>query len=336
MGHLLMSQKERERLVECKEVAEGKKSIRRAAERLRMSYRQGRRVYRRYRTEGEVGLLHRSRGRRSNRCKPEVFREAVLKQYQEEFTGWGPTLAAEKFQAQGKRVDHETLRRWLLEAGLRQVQRKRSPYRSWRERRDSCNARNVWAHEPGHDHEDIWLKNQPVFGRWIFGKAQECAMAKTSTGIEEVQEGSLREGLEAVIRERVGKLIELVLEEEVEVGVSAGVEEHLSNSTGGARSQWFGRRSPPVAPALFQGCVEAPHSFNSVAPNGILYARQPLSSSWLLPRPQKQCCRLTILEPSGKHGSTHDPTSRTLFRRYRLFRISLSQQRRPEQRLIPT
>jgi hypothetical protein len=30
----------------------------------------------------------------------------------------------------------------------------------------------VWAHERGHNYEDIWLKNQPVFGRWIFGKAQ--------------------------------------------------------------------------------------------------------------------------------------------------------------------
>jgi hypothetical protein len=33
------------------------------------------------------------------------------------------------------------------------------------ERGDSCNARNVWAPERRHDYEDIWLKNQPVFGR---------------------------------------------------------------------------------------------------------------------------------------------------------------------------
>jgi transposase len=66
MGHLLMSQKERERLVEMKRVKEGEESIRVAAERLGVSYRQGRRIHQRYGKEGEVGLRHRSRGRRSN------------------------------------------------------------------------------------------------------------------------------------------------------------------------------------------------------------------------------------------------------------------------------
>jgi hypothetical protein len=85
----------------------------------------------------------------------------VLKQYQEEFTGWGPTLAAEKFQAQGKRVDHETLRRWLLEAGLRQVQRKRSPYRSWRERRARCG-------------ELVQFDGSPH--AWLGGDEKQCLM----------------------------------------------------------------------------------------------------------------------------------------------------------------
>jgi len=46
-------------------------------------------------------------------------------------------------------------------------------------------------------------------------------MAKTSTGKELGQEGSLREGLEAAIRERVREIIEPVLGEEVEAALGA-------------------------------------------------------------------------------------------------------------------
>ena len=161
MGHLLMSKKERERLVEMKRVKEREVSIRAVAERLGISYRQGRRIYQRYGKEGEAGLCHRSRGRRSNRSKSREFRAAVLKQYQEEFGGLGPTLAAEKFQARGQAVDHETLRRWLLEAGLRQVERKRSPYRSWRQRR----AR--WG-------ELVQFDGSPH--AWLGGEQKQCLM----------------------------------------------------------------------------------------------------------------------------------------------------------------
>ena len=46
-------------------------------------------------------------------------------------------------------------------------------------------------------------------------------MAKTSTAVEVGQEGSLREGLEAAIRERVREIIEMVLQEEVETALGA-------------------------------------------------------------------------------------------------------------------
>ena len=42
--HLLMRKKGRRQLVECKQVAEGKESVRRAACRIQLSYRQPRRV----------------------------------------------------------------------------------------------------------------------------------------------------------------------------------------------------------------------------------------------------------------------------------------------------
>jgi len=52
------------------------------------------------------------------------------------YEGFGPTLAAEKLGKEGYEVDHETLRRWLKEAGLWQRKRKRAEHRQRRERRE--------------------------------------------------------------------------------------------------------------------------------------------------------------------------------------------------------
>ncbi len=57
-------------------------------------------------------------------------------------------------------------------------------------------------------------------------------MAKTSTAREVGQEGSLREGLEAAIRERVREIIEMVLQEEVEGALGAGRSQRVAERAG--------------------------------------------------------------------------------------------------------
>ena len=101
-----------------------------------MSTRQMSRIKGRYTREGAGGLVHRSRGRRSNRGSAEGVREACLGVYRERLGGFGPTLAAEKLQEWGvAEVDHETMRRWLMADGQWQRKRKRGPHRQWRQRR---------------------------------------------------------------------------------------------------------------------------------------------------------------------------------------------------------
>jgi transposase len=135
-GPLAMSQKERMRLVMMNRVEGKAMTIKEAAEVMGISYRQGRRVYRRYVSEGDKGLVHRNRGRPSNRSKPCELREVVLALYREQYWDFGPTLATEKLvERDGYEVDHETLRRWLLTAGLWKRQRKRPKHREWRERK---------------------------------------------------------------------------------------------------------------------------------------------------------------------------------------------------------
>ena len=131
-----MSEKERKRLAVMSRVKEGEMTIREGSEVLGISYRQARRIHRRYLDGGDEGLVHRSRGRPSNRGKPPEVKEAVLSLYQERYWDFGPTLAAEKLlERDGYQVGHETLRRWLLGTGLWERHRRRPKQRQRRERR---------------------------------------------------------------------------------------------------------------------------------------------------------------------------------------------------------
>ena len=130
MGETLsMRRKERTRWVELGVVTRGDQTLAAAARRLGLSSRQAKPIWRRFQREGEAGLVHRSRGRPSNRKKPDLLRQKCLAMYRERLEGFGPTLASEKLAASGLEVDHETLRRWLIAEGLWKRRRRRSTHR---------------------------------------------------------------------------------------------------------------------------------------------------------------------------------------------------------------
>ena len=131
-----LSGKERERLVELQQVKEGKQTLVEAKERLGLCERQTRRVWRRYLAEGARGLVHRSRGRPSNRALDEEVKRRSLELYRERLEGFGPTLAAEKLLEAGLKVSAETLRRWLIAEDLWKKSRRRGPHRRWRPRKE--------------------------------------------------------------------------------------------------------------------------------------------------------------------------------------------------------
>jgi len=132
-----MSSKERKRMVLLGEVKQGRISVAEAGRVMELSYRQAKRIWQRFKKVGDVGLVHRSRGRVGVRRKEAKFRQRVLARYQERYPDFGPTLAAEKLGEDGLGIDHETLRRWLMEKGLWQTGRKRQRHRAWRERKES-------------------------------------------------------------------------------------------------------------------------------------------------------------------------------------------------------
>ncbi len=133
---IALSGRERERLKVLHEIEQGHLSQVEGSQRLGLSTRQVRRLERRVKTEGDRGLVHRLRGRPSNRKIPAGVRERILGEVRQRYVDFGPTLAAEKLAEQGLGVSRETLRQWMTEVGLWRVHRKKlRAVHVWRERR---------------------------------------------------------------------------------------------------------------------------------------------------------------------------------------------------------
>jgi transposase len=136
-----MSAKELTRVEVLSRVKAGTLSLGSAATLLAVSYRQAKRLARRYRAEGAKGLTHRSAGRPSSHARPTADRERALALVREKYSGavdvrFGPTLAAEHLASEDAvTVHHDTLRRWMLAAGLWSRARKRAPHRQRRARK---------------------------------------------------------------------------------------------------------------------------------------------------------------------------------------------------------
>jgi transposase len=137
-----MSRRELGRVEVLARVRSGQLRVVDAARLMRVSYRQGKRLWKRYGEEGAAGLKHRSAGRRSHRAYPEKFRRHVLGLVREKYGGavgerFGPTLAAEHLASEdGQKVHAETLRRWMLAEGLWSRERRRRRHRRRRDRKE--------------------------------------------------------------------------------------------------------------------------------------------------------------------------------------------------------
>jgi hypothetical protein len=81
-------------------VKAGELRLKDAAELMRVSYRQAKRMWKRYQAGGAAALKHGNAGRKSNRARPEKERKKILKLAREKYGGdekkrFGPTVAAE-------------------------------------------------------------------------------------------------------------------------------------------------------------------------------------------------------------------------------------------------
>ena len=77
-------------------VKQGQKTLKAAAVMLKVSYRQCIRLYAIYCKEGDAGLIHGNRGKRSNNRLSQEVREKAVQAYRDRYSDFGATLAAEK------------------------------------------------------------------------------------------------------------------------------------------------------------------------------------------------------------------------------------------------
>ena len=152
-----MSARDRDRLQVLHEVGKGQLTQQEAGEQLGVTERWVRKLVARMRQEGDGGILHRLRGRASNRKIPEKTRQKAVKLVQGKYRGFGPTLASEYLaEREGITVSKETLRQWLLEAGVwKRKQRRVEEVHEWRPRR-SCRGELVQWDTSEHD----WLEGR--------------------------------------------------------------------------------------------------------------------------------------------------------------------------------
>jgi transposase len=153
---IIMSLGEIKRLKLIQSAIDRQISQKRVSSILSLSERQIRRLVKAVRAEGDKGIINRSRGRPSNSRLSSTTKEKVIVLYKEKYSDFGPTLATEKLlELDGIRLSDETLRNWLIEAGLWKKSRKRSAYRQWRPRR-SCFGEMVQMDGSHHD----WLEGR--------------------------------------------------------------------------------------------------------------------------------------------------------------------------------
>lgn len=186
---LQMSAKERRRMIVMQQVESNGTTLVEGARRMGVSYRQAKRIWKRWQCERAGGLVHRSRGRVSNRRADERFKADVLALYQRHFWDFGPTLASEKL-AELHEVDvgRETLRRWLHAAHLYVPRRAARAHRKRRQRRAQFGA---LVQLDGSHHEWFEQRGQSCCAMVMVDDATGATMVhidqqETTTGAYEI------------------------------------------------------------------------------------------------------------------------------------------------------
>ena len=150
----IMNQREIRRLHVIKKVIAKELKQVEASEMLGLSERQIRRLVKRVEVQGDGGIIHQSRGVKSQQKINDSIKQKILRIYQKKYWDFGATLASEKLAEIDRiKISKETLRKWLLAEGLRQKQRKRKKHRQRRERKN-CYGQMIQIDGSHHD----WLE----------------------------------------------------------------------------------------------------------------------------------------------------------------------------------
>lgn len=132
------------------------------AKSLGLTDRQVRRLMVKYRAEGTAGLVNKARGKVGNHHVPQAIKDQAIELVKTKYPDFGPTFAAEKLlERDNLKIDHETLRRQMVKAGIWQHKKRKPVHRARRERR-ACHGDMEQFDGCHHD----WFEGRLPNGAW--------------------------------------------------------------------------------------------------------------------------------------------------------------------------
>ena len=152
-----MTQKERDRLVWLRQARKKQMTQREVARRMGVSERWIRKLLARMGEVGDRAVVHGLRGQRSNRKIDAKTKQKAMGLVKREYSDFGPTLAAEYLSQEHQiRVSRETMRQWMMHAGVWNRRKQRmEEIHVWRSRR-GCVGELVQWDTSEHD----WLEGR--------------------------------------------------------------------------------------------------------------------------------------------------------------------------------
>jgi hypothetical protein len=157
-----MSERDLQRIEVLAKVTAGRRTVVAAAAVLALSVRQVHRLLLAYRRGGGAAIGHKARGRPSNNRIPDDVRTVATELVRGSYADFGPTLAAEMLaEKHALTVSRETLRGWMLEAGLWRSRQQRRQLHQPRLRRE---ALGELVQIDGSEH------------RWFEDRADPCSL----------------------------------------------------------------------------------------------------------------------------------------------------------------
>lgn len=160
-GNIIMSNKEMVRLEILEKLKRKELKQHKAAQLLRLSVRQVKRLVKKYRLYGVTGLIHQARGKQSHRRINQKTVDEALEIVKTHYWDFGPTLAHEKLiEDHGCSLSVEKLRQEMIAVGLWKPKRRRKAHIHQLRERRACFG------------ELFQLDGSPY--DWFEGRGQSC------------------------------------------------------------------------------------------------------------------------------------------------------------------
>lgn len=234
-----MSQEERDWLDWLRRARDGVVTQKYAAEKMGISDRWVRKLLTRMGEEGDAVVVHGLRGKPSNRRLSQKIQQKALKILREdpEWHDFGPTFASQQLAKRHQiEVSKETVRGWMMEAGLWQSRpRKIKEVHAWRPRRSSCGELVQWDTS---DHDWLEGRGEPV--RYLVRLIDDAT--SRSWGRFVARDGS-RENLAVLWEylERYGRPIDVYTDRDSMFSVPVRAEETVAQRREADRLTQIGR-----------------------------------------------------------------------------------------------